>query len=183
MPVSIELQDEIDRLLRHIDRDLKPAAKKAIVPTLNRVGRKAFTVSKRTLSKQMGIAQKGFKREVFLIKANRDRLHVTLVGRGKPIELIHFKGTRQTAVGIASSAWGKRKVYKGGFIATVGTGHRGTFKRKGDARLPIKTLWGPSVPTTMEDETFQDAIDKVVEENFEQEFDRNYRRFTERAQR
>jgi len=40
---------------------------------------------------------------------------------------------------------GQRKTWRGSFIAIVGAGHKGVFFRVGQARLPIKQAYGPSI--------------------------------------
>lgn len=66
----------------------------------------------------------------------------------RPIPLIDFPGTRQTATGVATRAWGKPQVLRSAFIATMPTGHRGVFRRSRRTRLPIRELWGPHIHGT-----------------------------------
>lgn len=50
---------------------------------------------------------------------------------------------RQTKKGVSVEVnRGKRTLVKGAFIATMASGHRGVFMRKGKARLPIRELLG-----------------------------------------
>ncbi len=54
-------------------------------------------------------------------------------------------GARQTAMGVAHSAWGRRQVARGAFVQGGMA-----YKRLGKARYPIKPLFGPSIPREME---------------------------------
>lgn len=68
----------------------------------------------------------------------------------KPIELIDFRSTRQNSVGISTRAWGRPVTIRGGFIATMPTGHRGAYIRTSRSRLPITKLWGPTIAGTFQ---------------------------------
>ncbi|MER8786868.1 phage tail protein [Mesorhizobium sp. M0983] len=50
-------------------------------------------------------------------------------------------GATQTAKGVRVRMRGS---YKSAFIAEMGSGHAGVFKRQGKARLPIRELFGPN---------------------------------------
>lgn len=61
---------------------------------------------------------------------------------GEPVPLIAYPN-RQTKKGVAVEVnVGKRTVVKGSFKQTMTSGHKGVFKRKGSARLPIQELHG-----------------------------------------
>jgi hypothetical protein len=61
---------------------------------------------------------------------------------GDPVPLVAYPH-RQTKRGVSVEVnRGKRTVVKGSFIATMGSGHKGVFRRKGKARLPIQELRG-----------------------------------------
>jgi hypothetical protein len=83
---------------------------------------------------------------------------VLLIGRKRPIGLINFGGKwpAQTRTGAARRqsppASAKvyrnqpRRTYAGAFIAQGRSGNVQIFKRKGNRRLPIRALYGPSMP-------------------------------------
>lgn len=56
---------------------------------------------------------------------------------------------RQTKKGVTAKAWGKRKLYRHAFMAQMKSGHMGIYRREGRERLPIKEMYGPSVPREM----------------------------------
>jgi hypothetical protein len=61
---------------------------------------------------------------------------------GEPVPLIAYPA-RQTKKGVSVEVnRGKRTLVKGAFIATMKSGHRGVFRRRGKARLPIEELRG-----------------------------------------
>lgn len=61
---------------------------------------------------------------------------------GEPVPLVAYPH-RQTAKGVSVEVnRGKRTLVKGSFVATMRSGHKGVFRRRGAARLPIKELLG-----------------------------------------
>jgi hypothetical protein len=136
---------DMTRHLRGIEREVIP---KASVRTINDVGNKARTQARKNLAKTMGVKQKRIKTALKTIRAKPARPVYEFQGTGKPIALIHFKG-KALKSGVVASPFGKKKKYKAAFITPVPGGHKGIYKRKGRARLPIKEYWGPSVPVGM----------------------------------
>ena len=59
---------------------------------------------------------------------------VTIRSSRKPIPLYDFPGTAQTASGVRTRAWGRSQVLGSAFVATMRTGHRGAFRRRGRTR-------------------------------------------------
>lgn len=61
---------------------------------------------------------------------------------GAPVPLIAYPN-RQTKKGVVVEVnRGKRTLVKGSFVATMKSGHKGVFRRRGSARLPIDELRG-----------------------------------------
>lgn len=61
---------------------------------------------------------------------------------GEPVPLVAYPH-RQTKKGVIVEVnRGKRTLLAGSFKATMKSGHKGIFKRKGTARLPIKEFFG-----------------------------------------
>lgn len=61
---------------------------------------------------------------------------------GKPVPLVAYPH-RQGAQGVSVEVnRGKRTLVKGSFLATMKSGHKGVFQRRGTARLPIRELLG-----------------------------------------
>lgn len=61
---------------------------------------------------------------------------------GDPVPLTAYP-FRQTKKGVSVEVnRGKRTLVKGSFVSTMKSGHKGIFRRKGKARLPIQELFG-----------------------------------------
>ena len=61
---------------------------------------------------------------------------------GQPVPLVAYPH-RQTKKGVSVEVnRGKRTLVAGSFVATMKSGHKGVFRRRGEARLPIDELRG-----------------------------------------
>lgn len=155
---------EVERMYSH----MPGVVEKAAVRSLNRTNDQVATIARRMIAKDMGIPVKAVRAGMFKIKAMRHKLVAGTVARGRPLNLIRFKA-RQTRRGVSATAWGKRKVYKGAFIANQG---RTVFKRTSKARTPIKAMWGPSIPKTM----LQDYVIKAMNQTANRQWRKNFAR-------
>lgn len=180
-PITLTAQaDQIAQSLARIRSDQGPTA---TMRALNRTAQQILTVARRVAAQRMGISQAKLQDErggpaFSLHRATKQTLVAVVIARGKHLRLTQFSGTRQTKTGVTSSAWGTRKVYPGTFMATMPTGFLGAFDRKGGKRgqrrkvktgknvgkayrpgLPLKDLWGPSLPKTMAEKDVVDAVE------------------------
>lgn len=127
------------RRLTGLQRNVIP---QATTRALNRTGDHANTLTVRDLAKVTGLKQKDVRAALQRVRANFSNLTYRLTALGRALNLIRF-AARQTKKGVSASAWGKRKIYRGTFIANQG---RTVFVRTSEARLPIKAVHGPSLP-------------------------------------
>lgn len=127
--VSLDLK-ELDRVFRDVPRKVvKPASVTAINKTLKVHQKKLI----RNVSKITKIPTKIIKGRIKFYKATSKFRSGLLWMSLVPVPLIKLgKGTeRGTGVRVG------RKVIKGGFVATMPSGHEGIYKRRGPSRLPI----------------------------------------------
>lgn len=103
----------------------------------------------------------------------------TMVVKPKPIPLYAFSPTvrkiktaRGVRLGVTVKVKDVRKIVTGAFIATVGAGHTGIFKRKTDDRLPIKELFSTSVLDIFKDDFFVRRLLIYGQQKFKENFDR-----------
>lgn len=78
------------------------------------------------------------------IQLTASGLEGDVIVRARPIPLVEYAG-RQTRLGVTVEVKKGRKLIRHAFIATMKSGHRGIFVRRGKARLPIKELFGPAI--------------------------------------
>lgn len=144
--------------LRYADTDLQRAivalgdrSAKAVARALNRSAVSTRTVMQRLVRDDVKLKSRdvGDQMRVEKARPTQDGLQARVIISGARIPLFDF-GARQTARGVSANTGGGRKVYKGSFIATMKSGHKGVFERKtrgkGSKRLPIIEKFGPSLP-------------------------------------
>lgn len=136
------------RKLKNSQKAVTAAAVSALNKTISEVKTQTVRDMQQEMGEAMGLNTTGFRKALQEAKANRNKLAASITATGKPLPLIMF-GARQAASGTSAKAWNKRKLYKGTFIATMKSGHKGVFKRSSKKRLPVKELYGPSIPQTM----------------------------------
>lgn len=135
-------------------------APRASMRAINRTLQSVNTQAVRGIAGDLGILQKHVRDTLRIYRANTNNLRGSLQGTGRRIPLIDFKARgpepSRGRGAVTAISKGTRKPYPGAFIATMRSGHRGVFVRKGASvkksrgawgfNLPIKELFGPSVP-------------------------------------
>ena len=101
----------------------------------------------------------------------RGNSEAVVFARGKRIPIMAMKA-KQTRKGVTYRSQGKRKLIPSAFIATMPSGHRSVYKRKGKPRLPIAKLYGPSIPKVF----VKDAVNRAMEETARVRWDVNFSR-------
>lgn len=142
----------IERMEAAMEKLAGPRRVAAARRALNHTGDKVFTAVRREVSKQVGLPQKTIVARGRLkpFRATGGNLTHIIRSSGRALSLSHFK-PRQLAAGTKASPWGRRQMFKHAFmgprpgvIAPRLGGH--VWVRKGSSRMPIKFLYGPSIP-------------------------------------
>lgn len=181
--MEISVKSNINELLAAMEKYKRDVVEKAVPRALNKVADQVKTNAARQ------IRDAGYKIKISDIKTNLQvkyatttRLTASVIVKGKPIALIKY-GARQTRKGVSVDVLKGRKVIAGAFIATMPNGHRGVFVRVGTkhvkkikagrifwSQLPIKELFGPSVPSAIANAQVQDAIERLIRTKFPEVF-------------
>lgn len=152
---------------------------KALERALNKTAVTARAQSAREIRDAgYGIKIGGIKDAITIRRATQADLIAVVKATGNPIPLIKY-GARQTAKGVSVSVKGGRKVIAHAFIATMSSGHEGVFlrtdkshkkvTRKGKtyySGLPIKELFGPSIPSAFANQVVQEAVIAAIHKRF-----------------
>lgn len=88
-----------------------------------------------------------------------------------PHRQVKTRGKRKGGVNVTVNR-GKRSRIPGAFVATMGSGHKGIFKRKGRARLPIQELLGSRPVDALSHKGEAEAALRRGRESFVATFDR-----------
>jgi hypothetical protein len=152
---------------------------KAVVRALNKTAQQARTAaSQEVRSAGYNIKASAIKSSFSIDKASRGKLVAVLRATGRPVALINY-GARQGKSGVSVQVKASRTVLRHAFIATMPNGHRGVFERtgkqhkmvmrNGKARrtgLPIKELFGPSIPQSLANDAVQKALMAKIRQKF-----------------
>lgn len=164
---------DASRVIGNIE-SLPARARRAISRGLNKTAGNVRTTASSAIRKRRALSAKVVREALAIRKASPDRLVSSLVVTGRPIPLRDYKA-RATKKGVtAHVSPGKRKAisHRGNraFIVQKLSGH--VFAREGKERLPIKKLFGPSLPSTFVQQevkaawtaTARDALPKRIAE-------------------
>lgn len=144
---------------------------------LSRAMNRAITNSKKNMAKETSskyfITSGEVRKTVKVLKASSSRLKAAAISSGEGIALSKFKVNPGSPVRYRGKSRSP-KVYKAGveksggvkaldknpkaFIAIMKSGHKGVFERTSEESLPLKQLYGPSVPQMVKN----DKVMKVV---------------------
>jgi|SRR5581483_9990065 len=147
------------------------AVSRALNRTMVSIRRKVI----RALAQEVSIRQADVAPATTLLRSTARGMTAVIRVSGRRIPLVAF-GARQTAAGVTYRlSAGGRGLVPGSFLATMASGHRGVFRRKGRTRLPILELFGPSLPyVTIRRRLFQAqqaAGVALLERNLQHEID------------
>lgn len=191
--ISIDITADVSRARRKLyrvrDRDVRRAAAVALNRTATTVRKEATKKLKDVVGTELGLGASGLKKSIRMYRASAraGRLLARLVPSGRHLPLINFKA-RKTKKGVTHSAWGRRQLAKGAFIAKMPGGHKGVYRRL-DSRyakrhtqgrpetsspnLPIKEMFGPSLPREFVNKRVLNRMNRTARvawpKNFERE--------------
>jgi hypothetical protein len=154
---------------------------KAVVRALNKTAQQArTTASQEVRAAGYNIKASAIKGSFAIQRASRGNLVAVLKATGRPIALINY-GARQGKSGVSVQVKAGRTILRHSFIATMQNGHRGVFERTGKQHkkvmrngktvrtgLPIKELYGPSIPQSLANDAVQKAIMTKIRQKFPQ---------------
>jgi hypothetical protein len=152
---------------------------KAVVRALNKTAAQAKTAAGQEVrAAGYNIKSSAIKKSFVVQRAKPGKLVVVLKASGRPIALINY-GARQNKNGVSVQVKAGRTVLRHAFIATMQNGHQGVFDRVGKQHkivkrngksfrtgLPIKELFGPSIPQSLAN----DAVEKALMSKIRQKF-------------
>lgn len=190
MALNITIENDLKQLRRQLDAFERKAAPQATVRTLNRVAESAKVASTKHISPQLGSKQAGVKRRIETRKATLQRLWVTLVAHGRPLQLIEFvvgskKPTQQPGGKrglVRTKVFGKQKTYYQAFIAPRRSGDSTTtmYIRKGKERKPVRMMFGPGIKQLFKRNANVQIMEAKVRERLPIEFARNLAFYVQR---
>ena len=166
---------------------------RAVVSALNKTVQQARTAASREIrAAGYNVKASEIKKALRMARASSGRLFASLIASGRPIPLMAF-GARGTRKGVSVNVLNGRKVLDGAFIAKMRNGKTGVFVREGArqkrtkankwADLPIKHLFGPSIPAAMANAKVQAALVSLMNDKFPQILTQEAKFFSQRSGR
>lgn len=148
-------------------RLLKGRAPHAVARAINRSASTVRTHAARELSTDLGLRVGVVKEHLELSRATAVHPVASITVRGRRIPLIDFgargpEPSRGRGRGVSYRLPKGRGRVPDAFITTMKSGHRGVFRRTGKRRLPIRELFGPSLPFVFS----RDAIVRTLKERY-----------------
>jgi hypothetical protein len=165
--MQISVKVDIDGALRELNAFQKDI-ERATTAALNKVAVTARAAAVRSIARETGLKQKEIRERLAIRRATRYEFSVEISAKPWAPNLIRFEA-KQTPAGVSAKPWKQRKVYKGTFIANQG---RTVFVRTSKRRLPIKAVYGPSVPREFMRDRSRQVLAATVKERFPLEFNR-----------
>jgi len=178
---SRAIEKEIDGHARKIE--------KASIRALNKTVRTGRTAASKIIRKTVNVKAKAVNKSLKIERAKKGKPVARIQSTYKAIPVIEFSGVRQTKKGVSVRMRKDmpRKLFRGAFIATMKSGHKGVFRRlgkqylkrwspgrkqtRGTENLPIKELYGPPVHNIFGDKINEiiRVSDGVLEKNLDHE--------------
>jgi bifunctional DNA-binding transcriptional regulator/antitoxin component of YhaV-PrlF toxin-antitoxin module len=185
MRVTVNVDEEMMKEVKEKLGDMQHKAPNAISNALNRaVTNVASNISKEVRSKY-AIKAGDIKETITRNKSSRPTLSASVVSKGKLIPLDRFKVSPKTVqpkrkkpIKVAVKKEGLKEVL-GAFVADI-NGIK-VFERTSKSRLPIRRLFGPSVPQMLNNEEIRKKIEDEGQETFHKRLDHEINRILEKA--
>lgn len=169
-PTTALVEIEVDEAkLRNVLQTLTSAKNRAPGVLRSAINRSSTYARREILNettKQYGIKRPNIVDRVQLgPRAELARLSRTITVNRRSIGLVNFSA-KQTPVGVVSTVRkGAVRVSRGAFIAVGAQGNRHVFRRKTRDRLPLKSVYGPSMT-----HIWNDSVGRVVQPRIDRFF-------------
>lgn len=174
--VTVKVDEQLLNDVRNRLGDL--SSKKANIVIYRSLNRAMTTVAARVsqeVRKDYNIKAGDIKATLEKTRATRTNLAAIVKSKGEPVPLDRFKLTprkaqpkRKKPIKVGVKKDGMKEILHA-FVADI-NGIK-VFKRKGKSRLPIKRLFGPSIPQMIGNEEVRLKINKAGQEMFYKRLD------------
>lgn len=167
--------------------DFKNKAPTVLSRAINRAAENTRTNMGKETSGLYYISSTDVKKTVRIIRASRGSLKAEVLSQGSGIALSKFRVSPGTPVKYRKNGSRSPKVYKASvkrseglkpldkdpkaFIAVMKSGHTGVFERLSGKSLPLKQLYGPSVPQMVKNESIMKKINSSASETLQKRID------------
>ena len=169
----------LDAARRALGNDI---VNQAMTSALNKLATKASTAASRAIRDKYAIKAKDLRkrgthnrRGLSIIRARRGRDMAIILSTGTALPLINFRVSPKTPEKDLSRKHRKGIRYRvvkakqvrvrKAFVARMRSGHIGVFERTSNKRLPIRELFGPSIPQMFREQNTLSALARTITES------------------
>lgn len=159
----MQIQIDAEKAIKEIEAILGDVGKKKapqiLSKAVNATAAEARTLLAKTAQETYAIKSAGFNKEMSIKKGSTKTPIATIKSKGGPIELFKFqtspavyktgdKKAKKTRARVKAHGGMKNILMDGrwAFVTQFDSGHKTLVQRTSEKRLPIKTLYSPSIP-------------------------------------
>jgi hypothetical protein len=175
--IKLNVTVDMAQALTTLDRVSEEVREKAAMRAINKMADQVKVQASRDIrGAGYNIKIGTIKKAITIGRASSSQLVARVRASGRPIGLINY-GARKTRKGVSVQVKNGRKIIPDAFIATMPNGHRGVFVREGATHkkvmtggrvqwsgLPIRELYGPSIPSAFLSKIVQESLESAVRE-------------------
>jgi hypothetical protein len=163
-------------------KQIQKAVPRAMSAAINRTTTGLRTEAVKKVRETYDIKASDVRPTFRLGRATPSNLEADVQSKGRAIPLIRFNtkpktppanGKRRLVTSSVKKSGGKK--FLRAFVAHVG-GHIGVLERVGKSRLPIKELYGPSVPVMLNEPGITEHLNKEADRRMTERFDHEMNR-------
>jgi len=171
--VSVSVKADVEAVREMIGKARNGVVNRATASALNKAAKNVQVEASKQIRQYRHLPAATVKKALTIIKAIPGRLSATIIASGRPIPLKQY-GAHTTKSGVTVTVMpesGSKVVTAFGnkaFQAPVYGDN--VFVRTSQKRLPIKKLYGPSIPTAMVKDSVESALRVSAGDNWPKRF-------------
>ncbi len=187
--MQIDVRADIAAAEKRLYQFEKRVIPKATNSALNKTARNVLTQARRRLSQIIGLPQKEIKPYTGYRKSTFLTLRAVVYGRRRAFNMIRFvapskrvPGAFAKQKGVRARPWRRPQVLEGAFIIRGRTsGKPIVVTRKGKARFPVKSVYGPSLHVEFNRPAMRRFQSVIARRRFRVNFNRDLKYYISRA--
>jgi hypothetical protein len=150
---------------------LEKATTAAMVRSLNKTAVSVRAEAVKLIRGRRALKAKTIREAIAIRKATKALLIAEVIVSGRPIPLREY-AARQTKRGVTVNVVGRRQLVKPDGIPTFQIARFGNhvYVREGKKRLPIRKLYGPSLPSALGQQAIEAALVRIATTTFRKRF-------------
>ena len=163
--MEIKVKSNMKKAIRDIGNVPKKYVQKALVTSLNKMGKEVMTQAKRELKDATGLKAGTVAKKMTKDKARKGDETYSIRIKSRYLNLVEFNA-RQTKKGVSAKIWNNRKIYKGAFIGSGRNSGKQLVFKKSRRKKGIEAVHGASLPREFERQNMAKIFNKTINKRF-----------------